>query len=57
LIGVLPNLDGSVKLGKVFAERAKVAGVTTVVFDRAGRKYHGCVKAFAEVVRASGIVF
>jgi ribosomal protein L18 len=28
-----------------------------VVFDRAGRKYHGCVKAFAEAVRDAGIVF
>ena len=57
MVGVLPNLDGSAKLGKVFAERAKAAGVATVVFDRAGRKYHGCVKAFAEAVRDAGIVF
>jgi len=57
MIGVLPNLDGSAKLGKIFSERIKASGLTTVVFDRAGRKYHGCVKAFAEAVRDAGIVF
>ena len=57
MLGVLPNLDGSAKLGKIFSERIKASGLTTVVFDRAGRKYHGCVKAFAEAVRDAGIVF
>ena len=57
MVGVLPNLDGSAKLGKIFSERVKSAGLTTVVFDRAGCKYHGCVKAFAEAVREAGIVF
>ena len=56
-LGVLPNLDGSAKLGKIFSERIKASGLTTVVFDRAGRKFHGCVKAFAEAVRDAGIVF
>ena len=57
MLGLLPNLDGSAKLGKIFSERIKASGLTTVVFDRAGRKYHGCVKAFAEAVRDAGIVF
>ena len=57
MLGVLPNLDGSAKLGKIFSERIKASGLTTVVFDRAGRKYHGCVKAFAEAVRDAGIEF
>ena len=57
MLGLLPNLDGSAKLGKIFSERIKSSGLTTVVFDRAGRKYHGCVKAFAEAVRDAGIVF
>ncbi|MBT7923802.1 MAG: 50S ribosomal protein L18 [Opitutae bacterium] len=57
MLEVLPNLDGSAKLGKIFSERIKASGLTTVVFDRAGRKYHGCVKAFAEAVRDAGIVF
>ena len=57
MLGVLPNLDGSAKLGKIFSEQIKASGLTTVVFDRAGRKYHGCVKAFAEAVRDAGVIF
>ena len=44
-------------VGKVLADRAKEKGVTTVVFDRGGYKYHGRVKALAEAVREEGIVF
>src|SRR5690606_38965607 len=43
---IRPNMDGAVKLGKIFAEKAKTAGVSSVVFDRHGRPYHGRVKAF-----------
>ena len=43
----LPNLSGSEKLGAIFGKRLKDAGIDTIVFDRAGRKYHGCIKAFA----------
>lgn len=53
----LPNLDGSDKLGSLLGKRLLDAGIKTVVFDRAGRKYHGCVKAFAESVRKEGLVF
>ena len=44
-------------VGKVLADRAKEKGVTTVVFDRGGFKYHGRVKALADALRKEGIVF
>ena len=45
------------KVGKEVAERAKKAGVTSVVFDRAGYLYHGRVKALAEGAREGGLEF
>ena len=45
------------KLGEIVADRAKSAGVDTVVFDRAGNKYHGRVAALAEGARKGGLVF
>lgn len=51
------NREGAVKLGKLLGERAKEAGIQSVVFDRAGRLYHGCVKDFAEAVREAGLQF
>lgn len=54
---VLPNVAGATTLGKLFAERAKAAGITAVVFDRGGRRYHGTVKAFADAARQSGLTF
>ena len=39
------------------AERAKAAGVTTVVFDRGGFVYHGRVAALADAARAAGLEF
>lgn len=44
-------------LGKALAEKAKAAGVTTVVFDRAGYAYHGRVKAVADGARDGGLEF
>lgn len=44
-------------VGKMIAERAQQAGVTTVVFDRGGYKYHGRVKALAEAAREAGLQF
>lgn len=43
--------------GKMLAERAKEAGVSSVVFDRGGYKYHGRVQAFAEGAREGGLEF
>lgn len=51
------NSEGAVALGKSIAEKAKAAGIESVVFDRAGRRYHGCVKSFAEAAREGGLQF
>jgi large subunit ribosomal protein L18 len=45
------------KVGEVVAARAKAAGVDTVVFDRAGNKYHGRVAALADGAREGGLAF
>jgi large subunit ribosomal protein L18 len=44
-------------VGKLGAERALQAGITQVVFDRGGYKYHGRVKALAESSREAGLKF
>lgn len=41
----------------MIAERAIKLGITKVVFDRAGYKYHGCVKALADAARERGLQF
>ena len=51
------NLAGAKELGASFAEKAKAAGITSVVFDRNGRPYHGKVKVFAEAAREGGLQF
>ena len=51
------NIDAASKVGKLIAERAKAAGVETVVFDRGGFLYHGRVKALAEAARDGGLSF
>ncbi len=43
--------------GKLLAEKAKAAGITAVVFDRAGYLYHGRVKAVADGAREGGLEF
>lgn len=43
--------------GRLLAERARKQGVTSVVFDRGGFRYHGRVRAFAEGARAGGLSF
>ena len=44
-------------LGKAAAEAAKARGIQTVVFDRAGAKYHGKVKELADAAREAGLKF
>lgn len=45
------------QVGALIAERAKAAGVTSVVFDRAGNKYHGRIAAVADSARENGLDF
>ena len=51
------NRDAAARVGKVIAERAKSAGVETVVFDRGGYLYHGRVKALGDAAREAGLNF
>ena len=45
------------KVGELIAQRAKEAGVQSVVFDRAGNKYHGRIAALADAAREAGLGF
>lgn len=44
-------------VGEVLAQRALAAGITQVVFDRGGYKYHGRVKSLADAARKAGLDF
>lgn len=48
---------GAKRVGELIAERAKAAGIQTVVFDRGGFRFHGRVAAVAEAARAAGLKF
>jgi large subunit ribosomal protein L18 len=49
--------DGAAVVGKIVAEKALKAGVSKVVFDRAGFKYHGRIKSLADAAREAGLQF
>ena len=51
------NKGAAAIVGKLVAERAKAAGVQTVVFDRGGFRYHGRVAAVADAAREAGLEF
>jgi large subunit ribosomal protein L18 len=51
------NVAAAKVIGKTIAERAKSSGVSKVVFDRGGYKYHGRVKALADAAREAGLQF
>ena len=48
------NVAAAKAVGELLAQRARAAGITQVVFDRGGFKYHGRVKARADPARARG---
>jgi large subunit ribosomal protein L18 len=49
------NIQAATTVGRLVAERAKAAGVTSVVFDRGGFLYHGRVAAVADAAREAGL--
>jgi len=51
------NVESAKRLGAVAAEVARAAGITEVVFDRSGARYHGKVKALADAAREGGLKF
>lgn len=51
------NKDGARAVGKAIAEAAAAAGITHVVFDRGGFRYHGRVAALADAAREAGLNF
>ena len=51
------TVAAAASVGKSIAERAKAAGVSTVLFDRGGYLYHGRIKALADGAREGGLDF
>ena len=51
------KIDVAEIVGGLVSERAKEKGISRIVFDRGGYKYHGRVKALADAARKGGLVF
>jgi len=51
------NAVSAKKIGAIAAEAAKGKGISRVVFDRSGSRYHGKVKALADAAREAGLQF
>jgi large subunit ribosomal protein L18 len=53
----LQSMEQAKRVGELLAQRAKEAGIETVVFDRGGYQYHGRVAALADGAREGGLAF
>jgi large subunit ribosomal protein L18 len=51
------NVAAAQAVGAAIADKAKAAGISDVVFDRGGYKYHGRVRALADAAREAGLKF
>jgi large subunit ribosomal protein L18 len=54
---LVANVASAKRIGALAAEAAKSKGITAVVFDRSGARYHGKVKALADAAREGGLKF
>lgn len=57
IAGKLKKSEVASKVGELIAVKAKKIGIAAVVFDTAGHKYHGRVKAVADGARQGGLIF
>jgi len=55
--GSTGSTTAATEVGRKVGERAKEAGISTVVFDRGGNRYHGRVAALADAARSAGLEF
>lgn len=55
--GAKNDVEGATKLGELLAKKCLDSDIKEIVFDRAGYKYHGKVKLFAEALRSGGLKF
>ena len=56
-LGDKSRLEQAKAVGLAIADRAKAAGVSTVIFDRGGFRYHGRIQALADGAREGGLEF
>lgn len=56
-VGNSAAAEAAEKVGALVAKRALAAGVSSVIFDRGGYRYHGRVKALADAAREAGLTF
>jgi large subunit ribosomal protein L18 len=56
-LGAKGNVDGAKAVGTALAQRAKEQGISSVVFDRGGFRYHGRVASLADGAREAGLEF
>lgn len=56
-LGAGDTLEGARKVGETVAKRAIEKGIKTVIFDRGGFRYHGCVASLADGARQAGLEF
>lgn len=55
--GTTGNKEAAGRVGSLIAQRASAVGVSRVVFDRGGNKYHGRVASLADAAREGGLEF
>ncbi|MDR7522144.1 MAG: 50S ribosomal protein L18 [Armatimonadota bacterium] len=57
LVAGKTKVEAARVVGQILAQRALASGITRVIFDRGGYRYHGRVQALAEAARAAGLHF